>query len=137
MRLFLVSAISTIALSSCQSLTDTPILDSTSEKIETLSVASVQLINVGDGQSEVIKLLGMPNIITKSTSGNTSWVYDKVGTYFELVEASTDGGLRLFGSRKETGTVTKSVVTSKTFIIIVDFDEKSNVAELSYRYTQY
>lgn len=137
MRSFLVFVFSSIILTSCQSLTDTPILDSTTEKAETLTVASVQLINVGDGQSEVIKLLGMPNIITKSTSGNASWVYDKVGTYFELVEASTDGGLRLFGFRRETGTVTKSVVTSKTFIIIVDFDEKSNVAELSYRYTQY
>jgi len=126
-----------MALVGCNSRLATPVLDVKYDEVERLSVASAQQINVGDGQSEVIKALGTPNIISKSSSGNTSWVYDRIGSYFETVETTMGGGLRLFGYGRASGKVTKSAVTSKTFIVVIDFDQDSNVANLTYRYTQY
>ena len=50
----------------------TPVLDVKYDEVERLSIVSAQQINVGDGQPEVIKALGISNIIDLYSFGKTT-----------------------------------------------------------------
>lgn len=77
-------------------------------------------------QNEIMKLFGAPNIVTKSKSGNEVWTYDKVsiesgssGAYGTIVVAGIAGG--------------KSSTSTKTFTLMIEFDENDVVKDYSYR----
>ena len=126
-----------LILAGCQTNPSTPVIDSVPQEIERLSVASAQLINIGDSQTEVVKALGSPNIITKNSAGQASWVFDRLATYYEAIETTSNGGLRLLGSGSRSESISKSAITTKTLIIVIDFDDKSIVKDLIYRFSQY
>ena len=51
------------------------------EKDDKLTLGKVQSqIKKGMNQTEVLEVLGSPNIVTKNSSGNEVWTYDKIGT---------------------------------------------------------
>jgi outer membrane protein assembly factor BamE (lipoprotein component of BamABCDE complex) len=77
-------------------------------------------------QNEILKVFGAPNIVTKNKSGNEVWTYDTVSVvnsgeegYWNVVVGGASGG--------------KSSASTKTFILMIEFDNNSVVKECSYR----
>jgi len=122
-----------LLLSSCAIKTELPILDESAARAETITVASAQKISIGFDQTQVIKILGSPNIITKSKDQNESWVYDKISEQYEFIQNPNSKDW-IFQNPENRF---KEARTSKTFIVVIDFDEDGLVKNLSYRYTQY
>jgi outer membrane protein assembly factor BamE (lipoprotein component of BamABCDE complex) len=125
--------VSTLLLSGCGSTTPTPLIEETRESVERISVASAQKLNIGDSATDVIKVLGSPNIITKSKDGHESWVYDRVSEQYELLQTSETDGF-IFTTKTEK---TKSASATKTFIVVIDFDAQNLIANIAYRFTQF
>ena len=123
----------TLTLIGCGSPSVPPLIEAKSKEVEKISVASAQKLKVGDGATEVIKVLGSPNIITKSKSGNESWVYDRVSEHFELIQSSGKDGFIFSRSTEQT----RRASSTKTFIVVVDFDEKNLISNIAYRFTQF
>jgi outer membrane protein assembly factor BamE (lipoprotein component of BamABCDE complex) len=132
-RNLLITLFFTTALFGCGTPSTTPLIDTKAKEIEKISVSSAQKLKVGDGSTEVVKVLGTPNIITKGKSGNESWVYDRVSEHFELIQSSGKDGF-IFSRYTEQ---TRRASTTKTFIVVIDFDEKNIVTNIAYRFTQY
>lgn len=118
---------------SCATNTELPILDESAARAETITFASAQKISIGFDQTQVIKILGSPNIITKSKDQNESWVYDKISEQYEFIQNPNSKDW-IFQNPENRF---KEARTSKTFIVVIDFDEGGLVKDLSYRYTQY
>jgi outer membrane protein assembly factor BamE (lipoprotein component of BamABCDE complex) len=135
MKLLKISSACLMAsmLIGCGSTTPTPLVEETRASVERISVASAQKLNIGDSATDVIKVLGSPNIISKGKDGNESWVYDRVSEQYELVQSSEKNGF-VFTTKTEK---TKSASATKTFIVVIDFDEKSLIASIAYRFTQF
>lgn len=120
-----------------------------SSKEREMTVGIVQKdIRVGMSQTEVAETLGSPNIVTKDSGGNESWVYDKIATE---VSYSRDSGGVLAGVggfienwslvpagaasySKSAGAVAQ---TQKTLTIIIKFDDNGLVKTLSYHSSKF
>ncbi len=64
------------------------------EKEDKLTLGTVQSkIKKGMNQTEVLEVLGSPNIVTKNKNGNEVWTYDKVGSS----QSSTSGVSATYG----------------------------------------
>ena len=120
-------------LASCTSRLDLPIIDDSSAEVERLSVSSASKLLIGDDQTQVIKVLGTPNIITRNKTGDESWVFDRVSEQYEFVQNNNS---REFIFQKPDQRV-KEGRSSKTFIVIIDFDDSKLIKDISYRFTQY
>jgi ABC-type uncharacterized transport system auxiliary subunit len=131
-RMLLASAV-TLVLAGCGSTAPTPLIDDRREEVEKISVASAQKLKIGDSTTDVIKVLGSPNIITKAKSGHESWVFDRVSEQYELVQSSEKDGL-IFTTKTEK---TRSASSIKTFIVVIDFDADNLIADITYRFTQF
>ncbi len=75
-------------------------------------------------QSEIIKLLGSPNIITKNKAGDEVWTYSRQS--FDSQSGGFAGGLLLFGGGKAF-----SSSASSTFDLIITFDKSDVVKDYS------
>ena len=101
-------------------------------------------------QADVATALGSPNIVSKDSEGNESWIYDKIATEVSYardsggVAAGAIGGggigswlLGLTGGgqySKSTGTETQ---TQKALTVVIKFDESSLVKTLSYHSSKF
>ena len=107
-------------------------------------------IRVGMSQADVAAALGSPNIVSKDSEGNESWIYDKIATQVTYTEDKSDvsagaAGVPFIGSwllglsgrakySKATGGTTQ---TQKTLTIVIKFDENSLVKTLSYHTSKF
>lgn len=82
-------------------------------------------IRKGMSGSEVIEALGNPNIVTGDENGNEVWTYER---YARNVETKETGYwvVFLWGSKEAAKGSTRS------FTVIVKFDEKKKVREFAY-----
>ena len=119
------------------------------EQEMTLGLAQKE-IRVGMSQADVAAALGSPNIVSKDSEGNESWIYDKIATQVSYARdaggVSAGGGsltavgtwlLGLSGRAqysKATGTETQ---TQKTLTIVIKFDENNLVKNLSYHSSKF
>ena len=122
-----------ILLHGCAQTSNVPLLEEKSKEIDRISIASAQTLKVGDSTTEIIKILGTPNIITKNKDGNESWVYDRVSDQYEFVQSDSKGSY-VFSNPTRT---IKSASAKKTFIVVIDFDKNSLISAISYRFTQF
>lgn len=115
-------------------------LHSSKEREMTLGVVQKE-IRTGMSQTEVAEALGSPNIVTKDSEGNESWVYDKIAT--EVSYSKDSGGIGagavgwgiiLGGYSKSAGAAAQ---TQKTLTIVIKFDENSLVKTLSYHTSKF
>ena len=97
-----------------------------------LTVAAAQRIARGTSNTEVIKQLGSPNIITKGKKGGESWVYDRMGRQVSAI-TTTSGGWLFMPSQKSSS----SSVSEKSLTVVIDFDSDGRVAEITYRRLSY
>ena len=115
------------------------------EKNDNLTLGTVQSqIQKGMSQTEVLSALGSPNIVTKGSTGNEVWTYDKIGSSQSAAVSSTYGArtlgqgiwVFLFGgvsSRSSANATTES----KSLTVIITFDENNNVSIINYQSLKY
>lgn len=94
---------------------------------EKITVAKAQReIKIGMTSSDVIEVLGSPNMVTTDDQRRETWVYDRVSTN---VSASSSGVWLLFvGSESASRSQNQ-----RTLTIIVKFDEAGKVRDFAYR----
>lgn len=82
-------------------------------------------IREGMSGGEVIEALGNPNIVTRDENGNEVWTYER---YARNVETRSDGYfvIFLFGSKEQSKGSTRS------FTVIIKFDEQKKVKKFAY-----
>ena len=100
-----------------------------------LTVGTVQQsITVGMPASDVVAILGSPNIVTTDAQRREVWVYDKISSNRVDTANSFGGSIIILGgstSQKE------STRTQKTLTIIIKFDEQKMVRDFAYNFTQF
>jgi len=122
-------------------------LHSSKEREMTLGVVQKD-IYVGMSQADVATALGSPNIVSKDSEGNESWIYDKIAT--ELSYSKDSGGIGVgagagigswrmilgggAGYSKSAGAVAQ---TQKTLTVVIKFDNNSLVKTLSYHSSKF
>jgi len=89
-------------------------------------MAKAKIVKGQTSQNEILKIFGSPNIITKNKSGNEVWTYDKVsidsrssGAYGTIIILGTSGA--------------KSSLSTRTFTLMIEFNDSGIVKDYSYR----
>jgi outer membrane protein assembly factor BamE (lipoprotein component of BamABCDE complex) len=100
---------------------------------DNLSIGKVQKeIRVGMSSSDVVSVLGSPNMVTTDEKRRESWVYDKVSTE-GMASTSKGTGFLWFPADRNT-TVSR---TQKTLTIVIKFDEKGMVRDFAYNTSKF
>ena len=107
-----------------------------------ISVGTAQReIKVGMSNSDVVEVLGSPNMVTTDDQRRESWIYDKIST--EKVYSTSSGGLGLIfggiggpvggaaGGSFSSGAGAAST-TQRTLTIIIKFDAQGHVRDYAY-----
>lgn len=141
-------AIASMALAGCQSVGDhAAAVRQAQGTDDKLTVGTVQReIRVGMSSTEVVQVLGAPNMVTTDELRRESWVYDKIST--ETAYSTSSGGVNALvlgagiigsalaggaggaGYRSNTGAGSTS---QRTLTIIIKYDESNKVRDFSYR----
>ena len=108
-----------------------------------VTVGTVQArITKGMGGAEVAEILGSPNIVSKDSQGNDSWIYDKIATEASYSNDTGSGaGLigggggslilgGLLGSYERNDGA--SATTQRTLTVVIKFDSNQRVSAFSY-----
>ena len=148
MKNFLVIITFTMIMFSC-----TPpepiIIEVPVEKKDKLTLGKVQSqVKKGMNQTEILEVLGSPNIATKNSSGGEVWTYDRIGTSQSLSNnASATYGQAQLGRGFWTflfGGTTNSVQSnsdrnteSKSLTVIITFDKNQLVSDFTYQSLKY
>ena len=119
------------------------------EKSDKLTLGKVQSqIKKGMNQTEVLEVLGSPNIITKNSNGNEVWTYDKIGTsQSSSNEASATYGQSQLGRGFWAflfGGTTNSVQSSsnrgaesKSLTVIITYNTEKIISDFTYQSLRY
>lgn len=100
-----------------------------------LTVGKVQgEIKKGMPASDVVAILGSPNIVTTDEKRREVWIYDKVSSNRVDKQNSFGGGIIILGGSTSHA---KRSSTQKTLTIIIKFDEQKRVRDFAYNYTQF
>ena len=92
----------------------------------TPGMVKTKIIKGQTNQNEIMQVFGPPNIVTKNKSGNEVWTYDKVSVESSASEAY--GSIIIAGLSSG-----RASTSSKTFTLMIEFDEKDVVKDYSYR----
>lgn len=117
--------ISTLGLAGCASTSQTP-------QKSNLTFGNVKKsIKKGETtQSEIVQLLGSPNITTKNKNNQEVWTYSKQS--YDSESGGFGGGLILFGGNKAF-----SSQSSNSFDLIITFDKNDVVSDYSVVQSQF
>lgn len=100
-----------------------------------LTVGVVQKeIHVGLSQAEVLERLGSPNIVTRDSAGNETWVYDKIATEASYSQSHAYGTILVLGGSRAGGTVR---TTQHTLTVVIKFDANQKVESFSYHASKF
>ena len=101
-----------------------------SEKIErsnlTAGMVKKTIIEGVTTQNEILTVFGAPNILTKNKSGNEVWTYDTIS----VVKSGEEGYWKVIVGGVSGG---KSSASTRTFTLMIEFDNNNVVKECSYR----
>ena len=119
------------------------------EKKDKLTLGKVQSqIKKGMSQAEVLEVLGSPNIVTKNSSGNEVWTYDKISSS----QSSSNNASATYGQAQLGngfwaflfGGTTNSVqsssnrdVESKSLTVIITYNNDKIVSNFTYQSLKY
>jgi len=92
----------------------------------TPGMAKSKIIKGQTTQNDVVKIFGPPNIVTKNKTGNEVWTYDRVSV--ETGTSEVYGTLLIVG-----GAGNRSSTSTRTFTLMIEFDDKEIVKDFSYR----
>jgi outer membrane protein assembly factor BamE (lipoprotein component of BamABCDE complex) len=111
-------------------------LGSAKEREMTLGVVQKE-IRTGMSQADVAEALGSPNIVTKDSDGNETWIYDKIASEVSYSKGGSSTGIlvALFaGGSKEAGA---SSSTQRTLTVVIKFDHDGKVQSSSYHASKF
>jgi outer membrane protein assembly factor BamE (lipoprotein component of BamABCDE complex) len=98
---------------------------------EQLTVAKVQReIKLGMSSSQVVEVLGSPNMVTTDDERRETWVYDKVSTEISTSQAQSGVWLLIAGTGQSGSRHSQN---QRTLTIIIKFDSNSKVRDFAYR----
>lgn len=98
---------------------------------EKMTVAKAQTeIKIGMPSSEVVEVLGSPNMVTTDTERRETWVYDKVSTNIQSSSSKSGVWLLLFAAGSKD---IQASSNQRTLTIIVKFDKNGLVRDFAYR----
>ncbi|MDR3112255.1 MAG: hypothetical protein LBU55_03680 [Elusimicrobiota bacterium] len=104
-------------------------------KEERLTVAKAQRqIKIGMSSSDVIEVLGSPNMITTDDQRREMWVYDRVSTQIDSSSSASGIWLLLVGFDGEKHT---SRTSQKSLTIVIKFDKENRVRDFAYRSSKF
>lgn len=119
----MISVFSVVTLFGCASTVAPPAGDK-------LTVGTVQReIHVGMSGSDVVSVLGSPNIVTTDEQRRETWVYDKMSTDVKYQERQGVLFLLIAGGAAASGTASTS---QRTLTIVIKFDENHLVRDFAY-----
>ena len=102
-----------------------------SQQGEQLTVAKVQReIKIGMSSSQVVEVLGSPNMVTTDDERRETWVYDKVSTEISTSQAQSGVWLLVAGAGQSGSRVSKN---QRTLTIIIKYDSNNKVRDFAYR----
>jgi outer membrane protein assembly factor BamE (lipoprotein component of BamABCDE complex) len=134
MKNFQIIALSTLFVFSCAMNAPT----ASAEKNDfTLGKVQAQL-SKGMSSSQVVELLGSPNMVTSTKSGGEMWTYDKISQEAEDSNISGAGAgssgnfFGIFGGGKS-----KSSNSSKLLTLIVKINSEGVVSDYKYQSIKY
>jgi outer membrane protein assembly factor BamE (lipoprotein component of BamABCDE complex) len=120
--------LSAIALFGCA----TPPAQNSTNTSNQLTLGKVQQsLKKGMKQDEVVAALGSPNMVTKDSAGNTTWIYDKFQTE---VNASASQGTTFLGT--STSANASTVRSQKTLTVILKF-KGNTLSDINYNSTSF
>ena len=90
----------------------------------TFAAVKKNIIRGQTSQTEIIQLLGSPNITSKNKKGQEVWTYSKTGSASE--RSAVSGGFIFIGGGKAVDTTSVS-----TFDLIITFDDGDMVEDYS------
>lgn len=129
-------------------------LGSTSEREMTVGIVQKE-IRIGMSQADVATALGSPNIVTKDSAGDETWIYDKIATeasYSRSAEGESFGAgagaggiaggaaLILGGvgyGRSAASAAGASSSTQKTLTVVIKFAGTGLVKDFSYHASKF
>lgn len=124
-------------------------LHSSSERDFTVGLVQTR-ISKGMAQTDVAEALGSPNIVSKDSLGDESWIYDKIASEASYSrDSGGTGGLGGIGGAAGdvlllgglTGNYSRNAgavaSTQKTLTVIIKFDTKKRVKDFSYHSTKF
>lgn len=100
-----------------------------------LTVGRVQKeIRVGMTNTEVVEVLGSPNMVTTDEERREVWVYDKIAT--ETAQSSNSGGINILilGVRGSSGAASTS---QRTLTVVVKFDKQNRIRDFAYQTSRF
>ncbi len=100
----------------------------------TLGLVQSSVVN-GANQTEITKVLGAPNIISKDKQGRETWTYDRISRDSEAKSASFLSLLSPISWFTGVGTASKSSssTSSKSLTVIITFDDNKSVVDHAYQ----
>lgn len=122
-------------------------LHSSNEREMTVGIVQRD-IYVGMSQADVAEALGSPNIVSKDSEGNQTWIYDKIATEVSYSQDSgeiaagaggiiTSWSMILGGGASYSKSAGAAAQTQKTLTVVIKFDENSLVKTLSYHSSKF
>jgi outer membrane protein assembly factor BamE (lipoprotein component of BamABCDE complex) len=88
----------------------------------------------GANQTEIVKVLGAPNIISRDKQGNETWTYDRISRDTQSNSRSAAGFGALFGWIFAGGSSSaSSSISNKSLTVIITFDDNKNVIDYAYQ----
>jgi len=102
-----------------------------SQQGEQLTIAKVQReIKIGMSSSQVVEVLGSPNMVTTDDERRETWVYDKVSTEISTSQAQSGVWLLIAGAGQSGSRQSQN---QRTLTIIIKFDGNNKVRDFAYR----
>ena len=101
------------------------------ETDDRLTVAKAQReIRIGMSSTEVVEVLGSPNMVTTDEQRRETWVYDRISTTVDSSSRHHGVWVLLYDFSSNDNTYSTS---QKTLTIIVKFDGQGRVRDFAYR----
>lgn len=146
----LISTISLATLAGCVSAADhASQLHSAQDRALTVGIVQKE-IHTGMSQADVATALGSPNIVSKDSSNQETWIYDKIASEASYSRSRGDvaggvGSIAPIGSvlllgfgtgsyAKEAGA---SATTQRTLTVVIKFDTAGRVTTANYHSSQF
>ena len=119
------------------------------EKKDKLTLGKVQSqIKKGLSQAEVLEVLGSPNIVTKNSSGNEVWTYDKISssqsssnkasaTYGQAQLGKGFWAFLFGGTTNSVQSSSNRDVESKSLTVIITYNNDKLVSDFTYQSLKY
>jgi len=113
------------------------------DSADRLTVGTVQReISIGMPSSDVVAILGSPNIVTTDEERLEVWVWDKISTNVAYSRSSGAIAGLIVGSSGGGGGVASSSsgaasTSQRTLTVIIKFDAQSKVRDVAYRQSSF